>query len=742
MHPECPREDDPVAANAPVPPPLIDRIVLRQGAALGAPSLHFAPGPVTVLVGPNNSGKSLLLREIERALAPEELRTAIRNEVQANQAPGAQVVHVRQQLMRKERETLVLDQIRLRPTFETFARFAREALYVRVVPFRDAPPLGTGNGQKALGTEFVFESDIQNNAVSEAHRLLEQFDREGFAPGLMMGSLIRVDGRKRFELVRNQERGDLHSAAPLDNSLRRLLDDDSARERLRAEVLRAFPGVHVVVDGTRGAELRFGVNPEAPPGPAVELGSDAAARDYHARTTPLSEASDGVNAFVALVAVLLSGPYEVMLVDEPEAYLPAPRQRQLGRLLSDLATERGGHVIVSTHSPAFLEGCLERNAETLHVVRLTYDGTAGTARLLAGEDLKRLALEPLLRNTAALDGLFRDAVVVTEDHNDRVVYQEISRRLADHHLPSGAAGAPAGGVPAPDTLFVSAENKSTLSFIAGPLRRLGVPAIVVADLDLIHGVLAASAGPQNAHYWTRELPRTLRASGADDAEIVRLVGNAQGVVEAYIRAGVARGEIKKRGLAALAGQDLATASALLLDLAAYGVFLVPVGELERWGLAGATNKGREWVEKAFEALGSVPGDAVYQTGPATVSAERRDPASDIWTFVAQIKGWGAHPSRGLEPVETPEPLGPRYRPELAALHSEKVEAEVEAIRVADRELRAQVGTHDNRPVPNAVPPVGDWFAADPEQLAERDRQRDALDAFNRGSAEMNAATES
>lgn len=707
-------------------PPLIDRIVLRQGAVPDSPPLHFAPGPVTVLVGPNNSGKSLLLREIEGVLAPEVLREALIAETRDRQAPGSLVVHQRRQLMKRPRRRKLLDQVRLHPSFETFGRFAEEALYVRVVPFRNSPKLGAGNGEKAVGTEFVFVTDLQNNAVQEAHRLLEVFDREGVTPGLLLRTLVRVDGRKRFELVHDQDRGNLHTPAPPDNILQRLLRDDAARERLRAEVVRAFPGLHVVVDGTRGAKLQFGVNPEPPPSAAVELGSDADAVAYHDQTTPLSEASDGVNAFVALVAMLLSGPYEVMLVDEPEAYLPAPRQRQLGQLLTDLAAERGGHVIVSTHSPAFLEGCLERDAETLHVVRLTYDGEVGTARLLAGEDLERFAREPLLRNTAALDGLFRDAVVVTEDHTDRVVYQEVSRRLADHH-PEGEAG----GVPAPDVLFVSAENKSTLAHIVGPLRRLGVPAIAVADLDLVKDTPNSTLTPADDWYWSKDFPRVLRAAGVADDDVERLVDEARDIVAAFGRAGVSLKRIKKDGVGALSGADRDLASRWLMELAAYGLFLVPVGELEQWELAGGDNKSREWVEKAFDAMGSDPDDAGYQTGPAMVSPSLDAPAADVWTFVAQLKGWGARPVRGLEPVDVPAPFVPSYRPELAALHTEKAEVELEAIREADRELRAQVEQMDNRPRPNVVPDAGDWFAADPDVLAERDRQRDALDAFNR-----------
>jgi ABC-type hemin transport system ATPase subunit len=44
---------------------VLNRISLQAGATTEATGLDFIPGSVTVFVGPNNSGKSLVLREIE-----------------------------------------------------------------------------------------------------------------------------------------------------------------------------------------------------------------------------------------------------------------------------------------------------------------------------------------------------------------------------------------------------------------------------------------------------------------------------------------------------------------------------------------------------------------------------------------------------------------------------------------------------------------------------------------------------
>ena len=44
---------------------MIDTIQLKFGRALEAEPLHLRVGPITVFVGPNNAGKSRLLKELK-----------------------------------------------------------------------------------------------------------------------------------------------------------------------------------------------------------------------------------------------------------------------------------------------------------------------------------------------------------------------------------------------------------------------------------------------------------------------------------------------------------------------------------------------------------------------------------------------------------------------------------------------------------------------------------------------------
>jgi hypothetical protein len=71
-------------------------------------------------------------------------------------------------------------------------------------------------------------------------------------------------------------------------------------------------------------------------------------------------------------------------------------------------------------------------------------------------------------------------------------------------------------------------------------------------------------------------------------------------------------------------------------LADYGVFVVPVGEIEAWlpGLEVSRNKNT-WLTSIFQAMGEDP-----------VSQNYIQPSSgDVWDFVGEVCRWVANPSR-------------------------------------------------------------------------------------------------
>ena len=93
----------------------------------------------------------------------------------------------------------------------------------------------------------------------------------------------------------------------------------------------------------------------------------------------LTEQGDGMKSFIGLMLGLLAGQFQIVLVDEPEAFLHPPQARLLGR---KLATEvpRGTQVFVATHSSDVLQGLLDPDDANVTVVRLTRRGHESVCR--------------------------------------------------------------------------------------------------------------------------------------------------------------------------------------------------------------------------------------------------------------------------------------------------------------------------------------------------------------------------
>ena len=75
---------------------------------------------------------------------------------------------------------------------------------------------------------------------------------------------------------------------------------------------------------------------------------------------------------------------------------------------------------------------------------------------------------------------------------------------------------------------------------------------------------------------------------------------------------------------------------VIAKLAKFGVFVVVVGELERWLSAlGIAGKKTEWLMNAFATLGS----------DSKVGSYVRPAADDVWEFLDKIAAWCKNPSR-------------------------------------------------------------------------------------------------
>lgn len=310
----------------------------------------------------------------------------------------------------------------------------------------------------------------------------------------------------------------------------------------------------------------------------------------------------------------MSLPDRILLIDEPEAFLHPTLARRLGRVLAETARDRGASMVVATHSSEFLLGCMQM-APDLRIVRLGYEGGVSSARSIDATGVQALVSDPLLRSAHAMRALFHRAVLICEADADRAFYEEINTRLTSDRR----------GIE--DALFMNAQNWQTVPRLAVPLRKLGIPAAAIFDFDVL---MDDSFG----HIWPML---------HENKDVLRPIQRSRDSLKlAMISAG--RPACKAKGLDALPSTSRSAARRLLSTFASYGIFFVPVGELECWISElfepGGNKRKSDWLIEAFRLMGSDPTNANY------VSANRHD----VWEFIAGMRLWIDDPDRKGVPV--------------------------------------------------------------------------------------------
>jgi ABC-type cobalamin/Fe3+-siderophores transport system ATPase subunit len=562
----------------------MQRLRFKSGPTTGASPLELDVPTVTILVGPNNSGKSLALREIENwCYGIDEARKVVDDIEVAFPATDDEIFALL--------EPFVADPPPDRPA-------SPDVFWIGYPTFR--------SGQQVQHEE-ISRSGLQRQ--STRHRLAY------LRTAVSRPFTVRLDGRTRFSLADPKPSGDLLKHAQ--NHLWALIQEDHAREKVRQFTSGAF-GLHFVIDATAMRQFRVRMSPRAPSSKVEEQAFDENARTFHKKAALLTDLSDGVQAFTGLVSAVLSLPHKIILIDEPEAFLHPMLARRLGRNLATVANERDASLLAATHSAEFLMGCIE-TTPSLRIVRLTYEGTTATSRSVDQADLQQLMSDPLLRSMQALRGLFHRCVVVTEADRDRAFYDEISHRLQGAQRGIG------------DALFLNAQNWQTIPRIVNPLRRFGIPAAAVMDFDVI----------TDEQKW-QDVHAMLNLSSEDITTLERVRQAVKADLDALPLAADGRKQYKVIGIAALAGESRKQCEHFLERMASYGLFIVPVGQVEHWlsGLGVASDPKQTWLMRIFSALGSDPRSPSYV----------RPAAEDVWSFVDKIGRWADDPQRSGIPL--------------------------------------------------------------------------------------------
>lgn len=633
---------------------MIKSITFKFGPTADTDPATFRPGPMTVIVGPNNSGKSLTLRELRKSLqngshdwdssdwyiirdiepglpGSGSIRENIQQAVEQDfgqlrglkfedetldfffglvKARGKEFGDLSPHLLEAIKQVLAL--LSKRKVIERLvsdgklrANFTERTPRDPFIPSMDMELL-LHNLYDLIELFRHSHQDILQLIRTVGDRPAEALVQDGLVNlrgyfEHIKGPVAFLDGTTRLSLINSERTNSVRGRRADGGLLMALRNDRTQLDRLRKYTFEAF-GKHAALDILDLHQLKLVLSDAALPS-GIEDRLDDDARAFFRNASDMDDFSDGVRSYIGLHAHLLGQECRYAMIDEPEAFLHPPLARRLGANMTSLAAERGTNIFAATHSPDFVMGCLS-TGHPVNIVRLGYKNGRGSARILDPEALAGMMEDPLVRSTGALNALFHEAVVLCEGPSDRVFYSEINDRLIRHDTAYPRR--------MQSCLFMEVGGKDAIPKVFEPLIRTGVPIACVIDLDLLNS--------------THILSRLLRARGAHDS-IVASYTNMRANILSIFRD---RKELLKRGgIAALSDPaERAAVQTFVDNLACFGIFLPERGEVESWlPVLGCLNVGKsDWLSEILEKMGMTDGGLT----PAQ---------DDVWAFLRRIAAW-------------------------------------------------------------------------------------------------------
>lgn len=259
---------------------------------------------VVVLVGPNNTGKSVALRELETHVERSYQGTVV-----------TQVKHLR-------------------------TGTGEELLaYLRSHTKEDS-------NQHLVGYRFSIPEHLIDTYWSSTSglRLLSPF----FC--MRLQTETRITDSDPAPAIRVLEDAVSHP-------IQMLYSDDDLENKISEYFRQAF-GEDLIIHRLGGNEIPLLVGERLVP----QCGEDRISASYWRRlldsTVPLNEQGDGMRSFASVILHLLAPiTPSILMLDEPEAFLHPPQARLLGELIAEERSSRA-QLFVATHSPDVLNGLL------------------------------------------------------------------------------------------------------------------------------------------------------------------------------------------------------------------------------------------------------------------------------------------------------------------------------------------------------------------------------------------------
>ncbi|MCH8043032.1 MAG: ATP-binding protein [Planctomycetes bacterium] len=574
------------------------------------------PRGLIVIVGPNSSGKTRFLKDIQAEVIGEVQQSIVCSQIEVELPDSL--------------DDFIEEQVKAGSIKKVTGESGEEQLQ------QWTPHLGVqrNTGQK-MGTANLKRTHSRMHAKDPNPQY--RHDLFKFFGHALITSLF-LD--RRLQIANEVPMVD-HETSPPTNELQSLHLSKTAQQRFTDEIRQVFRKA-VWLDSTRGLKLCLRIRDDS------QLPSDADLRqpEEMKKHRMLDNEGDGLKSYVGICIALLLARRPICLIDEPEMCLHPPQAYAIGRFIGKNASSKTNTTFVATHSSHVLRGIVEAS-DQLQVLRLSHISSSFSGNLMPNEILKSCIERPSTRIETIFDGIFAEAVTVVEAEGDRLVYSAAWESLREANQRSNTPSEDFYH----DVHFVSVGGTGGIAQTVELYKQLRIPTAVIADLDLIRqkdklkailtvlsqelcGGIVASCQAVIEEIEKIHPPLTEQGLKTILTEITKTdldwkKGNDEQVRRKLSRTAndLARsGRLKKGGIRKLEEHPpiYHALEKIIADCRGVGLFLVPVGELEYWIphlMKDSVSKSKkpEWANEATLQLRKNPPEE-----------------GDIWGFIQSM----------------------------------------------------------------------------------------------------------
>ena len=405
----------------------------------------ITPKRINVIIGPNNSGKSRFLKEIRNYLSGKNDDLAIIKELRHEYPSSIEEFDSKYTVAQK------------------LSQDAYGNWFLRVYSNKSTSDLNMFESLDNYHSRGFssFSGDWRDfySGIIERKEPSEFFDHFGALFFQYVGT------EERLLICKAQRNYGMDSSSL--NFLSSYKFEQALLEKLAENVQRLFNKDIFLDAQTLGDRLTFRVGEDFDYARSAGSLSTEIASRLNAESR-LDEQGDGLKSYVSTFLSLNNKNADVLLIDEPEAFLHPPLARQLGELIGESDNE-DMQIFVATHSVEVLKGILSKCHE-VNILRITQPAPKTNEINIIKNDLLATILHtPLLRVSRIMEGLFCEKVVITESEADELVYQELIEKL----------------FPQSGLYFAHGQNKQTLAEIAKLYKELGINYEGITDFDIL-----------------------------------------------------------------------------------------------------------------------------------------------------------------------------------------------------------------------------------------------------------------